>query len=192
MRLITVLFIMFVLTPVVCPAQQASRLEGCMDPKIIATMLGEMQQGKSRPISEERLRAMWPVELMDAEVNPPADRRSFRSDDRILRSHCQCCEIFSFNVRQAGGAATLELRGVTVNYSAHSRGTLVEMAKLFAQAVGLGAGDLKTVGAEQSQNYRWEKTEGQERRAYLIDLRLTREEGLWKMFFDTAFYVVEP
>ena len=191
MRLSALLYVMFVLTPVVCSAQQAGRLEGCVEPEIITTVLGEMRQENSRRISLEQFRAMWPTELVGAEVNPPPDSLSLRSKDRILKGHCQCCETFMFNVRQGGGATPLQLRGVTVNYSARGRATLVEMSRRFARAVGLGAADLKTVGAQQWQNYQWE-VKGEERRAYLIDLRFTREDGLWKMFFRTAFYVVEP
>lgn len=68
---------------------------------------------------------------------------------------------------------------------------LVAMAKLFGRAVGLGAADLKAIGSESSQDYQWEKIKGQERRLYVIELRFTREAGLWKMFFSTGFYVVE-
>lgn len=192
MRFIVVLYMMIVLTPVVCSAQQDRRLEGCVDPKIIATVLGAMRQDNSRPFSEAQFRAIWPIELGDAEVNPPANRRSFRSDDRILKGHCQCCEIFEFNVRQDGAATLLELRGVTVNYSTRRRDTLVAMAKLFARAVDLRPADLRTVGAESSQGYQWEKIKADERRAYVIDLRFTPEAGMWKMYFSTAFYVVEP
>jgi hypothetical protein len=191
MKLTAILYIMSMLIPVVCLAQQDRRLEGCVEPKIIATVLASMRQEKSRPISEEKFRAMWPTELADFEVDPPADSRSLRSDDRILKGHCECCEVFTFNLRQDGGATLLELDGVTVNYSAGRRDTLVAMAKLFAQSVGLRASDMKTIGAEQSQGYQWEKIKGKERRAYLIDLRFTREKGLWKMYFDTAFYIVE-
>lgn len=192
MRLFVVLCMMLVLTPVVCSARQDSRLEGCVDPAVIAKVLGEMRPDNSRPISVEQFRAMWPVELVGAEVNAPADRLSFRSNDRILKGHCQCCETFTFNVRAEGGNTPLQLRGVTVNYSARRRDALVEMAKLFAQSVGLGAADLKTVGAEQTQNYQWEKIKGDERRVYALDLGFTREDGLWKMHFNAAFYVVEP
>ncbi len=192
MRLTAILYMMIVLMPVVCSAQQASRLEGCVDPKIIATVLTSLRHEKSRTISEEQFRAMWPTELSDAEVNPPADRRSFQSNDRILKGHYECSEVFLFNVRPNGGTTPLELRGVIVNYSARRRDALVAMAKLFARSVELGAPDLRTVGAEQSQGYQWEKIKGEERRAYLIDLRFTRERGLWKMYFYTSFWVVEP
>jgi hypothetical protein len=183
---------MIVLMPVICSVQQGSRLEGCVEPKKIATVISEMRQDNSRPISEQQFRAMWPTELGDAEVDHPANSRSFRSDDRILKGHFQCGEVFTFNVRQDGGATPLELRSVIVNYSARRRDALVETAKLFARAIGLGQADLKTVGAESSQGYQWEKIKEKKRRAYSIDLRFTREEGLWKMYFSTAFYVVEP
>jgi hypothetical protein len=84
------------------------------------------------------------------------------------------------------------LHSATVNYTARRRGTLVAMAKLFGREVGLGAADLKTISAESSQDYQWERVKGQERRLYVIELRFTREAGLWKMFFSTGFYVVEP
>ena|SRR5205085_3851669 len=191
MRLIAVLYMMIVLTPVVCSAQQDSRLEGCVDPKIIAKVLGEMRQDSSRLISEEQVRAMWPIDLADVEVDSKISR-TLQSNDRIIKGRYQCSEDFTFNVRQEGGGTPLELRSVIVNYSAPRRDTLVAIAKLFAQSVGLGATDLKTIGAEQSQGYQWEKIKGKERRAYTIDLRFTREAGLWKIYFYTAFYVVEP
>ena len=191
MRLIAVLYMMIVLAPVVCSAQQDRRLEGCVDPEIIARVLGEMRQDNSRPISEEQFRAMWPTELADVEVDSKTSR-TLQSNDRIIKGRYQCSEDFTFNVRQDGGITPLELRSVIVNYSAHRRDTLVAMAKLFARAIGLRPADLETVGAEKSQGYQWEKIKGDERRAYLIDLRFTREGGLWKMYFSTAFFVVEP
>jgi hypothetical protein len=191
MRLNAILYVAIMLMPVVCTARQNGRLEGCVNQKKIATVLGEMRQENSRPISEEQFRAMWPIELADVEIGSKTSR-TLQSDDRILKGHCQCCEDFEFNVRQEGGAAPLELHGVIVNYSARRRGTLVEMAKLFARAVGLGEADLQTVGTKSSQDYQWEKIKGKERRAYVIELHFTREEGLWKMHFSTAFYVVVP
>jgi hypothetical protein len=192
MRLKAVLFMSMVLTPAVCPAQQEGRLEGCVDPQIIATVLGELRPENSRPLSVEQFRAMWPTELATADVKSTDNSLFFRSDDRILSNRCQCCESFRFKARQEGWAGPLVMQGVTVNYSARRRGTLAETAQLFARAVGLGAADLKTVGAEELQNYQWEKFKGEERRLYVIELRFTREEGLWKMFFSTTFHVVEP
>lgn len=191
MRLNAALYMMMLLTPVVCAAQQNSRLEGCAEPKVVARVLGIMRQDNSRPISVEQFRAMWPTELSDVEVGSETSR-TLRSDDRILKSHCQCCESFTFNVRQEGGIALLELHSATVNYSARRRDTLAATAKLLARAVGLGANDLKTVGTEPWQHYQWEKIKGPEHRLYVMELSFTREAGLWKMYFSTAFYVVEP
>lgn len=191
MRLNAVLYMMIMLTPVVCTAQQERRLEGCMPPGVIATLLGKMRQDNSRPISEEQVRAMWPIELADAEVASKTSR-TLQSSDRIIKGRYQCSEVFTFNIRQEGRVNLLELHGATVNYSARRRSTLVSMAKLFGRAMGLGPADLKTIGAESSQDYQWERIKGQERRLYVIELHFTREAGLWKMFFSTAFYVVEP
>lgn len=192
MKLLAILYLTFLVTPVVCAVQRSDRPEGCVDPKIIAKVLGEMRQENSRRMSVEQFRAMWPIELVSAEADPPPSRLSFQSNDRILRGHCQCCEVFTFKVSQDRGAAPLELQGVTVNYAKRDRDTLVVMAKLFAQAVGMENADVKTVGAKHSQNYQWQKTKGDERRLYSLDLRFTRKEHLWKMYFHAAFYVVEP
>jgi hypothetical protein len=74
MRFNAVLYMMIVLTPIVCTAQQDRRLEGCVAPKVIATLLGKMRQDNSRPISEEQVRAMWPIELADVEVDSKTSR----------------------------------------------------------------------------------------------------------------------
>lgn len=192
MRLRAVLFMSMALAPAVCAARQGGRLEGCVAPRVIATVLGELRPEKSRPLSVAQFRAMWPTELSAADVKSTDNSLFFQSDDRVLRSRCQCCESFKFRAGQEGWGGPLELQGVTVNYSARRRGALAEMAQLFARAVGLGAAELKTVGAEGSQNYQWDKFRGEERRRYVIELRFTRERGLWEMFFSTAFYVVEP
>ena len=192
MRLIVAVCVIIVLNPVMSLAQKDSRLEGCVDPAVIAKILSEMQQKNSRQFSVEQFRAMWPNELVDAEIDPSGRRRSLRSDDRILKSHCQCCEVFMFNLRPEGGTSAMQLRAVTINYSARSRDKLVEMTKLFARALDMREADLKTAGNEMSQSYQWEKTHGNERRAYLIDLKFTRNEGLWQLYFHTAFHVVEP
>lgn len=84
MRLNAVLYMMILLTPVVCTAQQDRRLEGCVEPEVIARLLGKMRQENSRPISEEQVRAMWPTELADAEVASKTSR-TLRSDDRIIK-----------------------------------------------------------------------------------------------------------
>src|ERR671926_445 len=115
MRLVAVLLLTLVLTPAACAARQGDRLEGCVAPRTIAAVLGEMRPENPRPLSAERRRA-----------------------------------------------------------------ALAEAAKLFAQAAGVGAADLKTVGAEARQDYRWEKFKGEERRLYTIDLGFAREAGLWK------------
>ena len=132
------------------------------------------------------------VELSEVDVKSTDDSRFLQSNDRILNGHYQCSEIFKVDAPEVSLDAPMKLRGVTVNYSARRRDTLAAAAKLFAQAVGLGEADLKTVGAESSQGYQWEKVNEKERRLYVVELRFAREDGLWKMYFSTAFYVVEP
>src|ERR1041385_9210327 len=73
-RLIALLYMTTVLTPVVCNARQDSRLEGCVDPEAIATVLGELRQERSRLLSVEQFRAMWPVELSDIQLNSKTSR----------------------------------------------------------------------------------------------------------------------
>lgn len=187
MKISAAIFAIVLLTPVLCAAQTEKRLEGCIDPQVIATVLGTMRQNNA--ISVERVRSMWPTELDDVEDS--AEVRSIRSNDRMLYNHCECCSGFSFLVRRGNGAPQERLYEATVNYSAHRRATLVALAKLFAGAVGLENKEVKTVGNQSSQDFSWDSFMG-ERRLYLIFIRFTRQAGLWKLFFSTSWHVVEP
>ena|SRR6266404_8501285 len=191
MKLNAVLCIAIALTPVVCVAQHERRLEGCVDPRIIATVLAKLRQSNSQAISVKQVRSMWPTELLDEETSKTS--HELQSKDRILKGNCQCCTDFEFTVHQEGGVTREELDGVAVNYSARRRETLVIMAKLFAKAVGLGKAGLRTVGHGSTEDYQWRTHKGSETRLYVIELRFTREAaGLWKMYFLPAWYFVEP
>ena len=191
MKLNAVLYVAIALTPVVCVAQHERRLEGCVDPRIIATVLVRMQPTSSPATSVAQVRSMWPTELSDEETSKTSHQ--LESKDRILRGNCQCCTDFEFTVHQEGGVTREELDGVTINYSARRRATLVIMAKLFAKAVGLGKTGLRTVGNGSTEHYQWMTHKGSETRLYVIEIRFTREAaGLWKMYFLPAWYFVEP
>src|ERR1700674_5022005 len=150
MRFNIVLYAVLALAPVLCNARVDQRLEGCVDPKTIVTLLAKMQQADSQGMSLEQIRSIWPTELADIECDAKVNR-SVKSDDRILKGHCQCCSVFSFKVQ--GGATNEQLVSVTINYSANRRDTLVSMAKDFGRASRLSEHDLKTVGAESAQSF---------------------------------------
>jgi len=190
MKLNAVLYIAIALTPLVGVAQQQTRLEGCVDPRLIAAVLARMPQTSSPTISVEEIRSLWPTELADVENTKT--HRSLESNDRVLKGQCQCGTEFLFNVHQEGVVTREELYSIIVNYSARRRDTLVIMAKLFAKAVGLGKPDLRTVGNGSTHDYQWLTNKRSETGAYVIELRFSREAGLWKMYFRTAWYLVEP
>ena len=191
MKFNAVLYIAIALTPVVCLAQHERRLEGCVDPRIIAKVLAKLQHTNSPATSAEQVCSMWPTELSDEETSKTS--HELESKDRILRGNCQCCTDFEFTVHQEGGVTREELDGVTINYSARHRETLVIMAKLFAKAVGLGKTGLRSVGNGSTEHYQWMTHKGSETRLYVIDLRFTREaRDLWKMYFLPGWFFVEP
>jgi hypothetical protein len=194
MRISAAIFAIVLVMPVLCAAQSEKRLEGCIDPQVIATVLSSMRQNNA--FSVERVRSMWPTDLNDvedsSEVNgKPILVRSIRSDDRKLYNHYECGTKFSFLVRPGNDSPRERLNDVTINYSAHRRATLVALAKLFAGAVGLESKEVKTIGNESSQDFSWDRFMD-ERRIYLIFIEFTREAGLWKLHFSTSWQVVEP
>jgi hypothetical protein len=192
MTLNVALCLILALAPVLGSIRVDRRLEGCVDPKTITTLLANMQQADSPGISLEQLRTIWPTELADIECDAKANR-SVKSEDRILKGHCECCSVFSFKVRrEQGGATSEQLVGATINYSASRRNKLVSLAKDFARASGLGESELKTVGTEVAQSFQWEASKGREPRVYVVEIRFTREVGLWKLYFSTGWYVLEP
>lgn len=190
MKLHVVLIIAILLTPVVCPAQQENRLEGCVDPRIIATVLGRLRQTGSQATSVEQVRSLWPAELTDTENTKTS--WTLESNDRILKGNCQCCSVFGFKLHQELGVTREEMNSVIVNYSARRRDTLVNMAKLFTKIVGLEKTGVRPVGNGSTQDYQWQTKKGSETRLYVIELRFAREAGLWKMYFSAGWYLVEP
>ena len=56
MKLNAVLYIAIALAPVVCVAQHERRLEGCVNPRIIATALAKMRHTNSEAISVKQVR----------------------------------------------------------------------------------------------------------------------------------------
>src|SRR5260221_11639 len=53
---LNVLYVVIALTPVVCVAQHERRLEGCVDPRIIARLLAKMQHTNSPALSVIEIR----------------------------------------------------------------------------------------------------------------------------------------
>src|ERR1051325_8109396 len=80
MRIGIAVFAVLLLAPILCNAQSEKRLAGCVDPQVIARVLGTMQHNDA--ISVKGVRAMWPNELSDSENSRTV--RSVRSDDRVL------------------------------------------------------------------------------------------------------------
>src|SRR5258707_13308239 len=115
MKLKAVLYLAIALTPVVCVAQHERRLEGCVDPRIIATILTKLQPTNSPTTSVAQVRSMWPAEMLDEETSKTSHQ--LESKDRILRGNCQCCTDFEFTVHQEAGVTREELDGVIINYS---------------------------------------------------------------------------
>jgi len=100
MKLILILYIMFAIAPVVCFAQSEKPPQGCVDPRIIATVLAKMTQANQQAISVKQVRSLWPAELTDVENT--ATSRSLRSEDRIIKGHCECCTDFRFKTGKLG------------------------------------------------------------------------------------------
>jgi hypothetical protein len=74
MKLNAVLYIVIALTPVVCLAQPERRLEGCVDPRIIATILTKLQHTNSPATSVEQVGSMWP-KWLDARLSVADEHR---------------------------------------------------------------------------------------------------------------------
>lgn len=166
------------------------RQEGCVDPKTIVTLLAKIRETNLQDIPLDRLRAMWPTELTDIECDSN-ESRSLISNDRIIDGHCQCCVVFEFKVQQKqDGTKSEQLHGVIVNYSTPRRNDLVNLAKRFALASGLRAGDVRTIGSAPTQSFQWDVATSKEKTVQVLELRFTREAGLWKLNFNRGSYVL--
>jgi hypothetical protein len=166
------------------------RHEGCVDPNIIVTLLTKIRETNWQDMPLDRLRSMWPTELADIECDSN-ESRSLSSNDRIINGHCQCCVVFEFKVqRKQDEAKSEQLHGVIVNYSTRRRSDVVNLAKRFALASGLREADLRMIGRGSTQSFQWEVTTSKERTVQVLELRFTRQVGLWKLNFNRGGYLL--
>ena len=191
MKLLPVFCAVLLLTVVPKGLSAEQPFEGCVAPNTIASLLTRIRERKWQGISVEWVRSNWPTELAGLEYTSES-AGSVISRDRTIKGHCQCCTSFDYTVEgKKGEASNARLRGLTINYSAHTRVELVRLAKTFASSSGLKPAELNTVGTEADQSFQWEADENGVRSAYVLTVRLSREERLWELYFDIARHVVE-
>jgi hypothetical protein len=191
MKLTLIFFITISIAPVVCFGQSERAREGCVDPKIIGAVLAKMTQANQQTTSVDQIRSLRPAELTDVENT--AENRTLRSLDRIIRGSWECCTDFLFKVAPDSGRSREDLYGIIVNYSTPRREALTDMAKMFAESVGLDTSDLRTVGRQSPQHYQWQSKQNGETILYVLECRFNHEaNGPWKMGLNFTRYVVEP
>jgi hypothetical protein len=137
------------------------RLEGCLDPAVLAKALAAINQMSWRGVSIERAREVWPTELtgfFDPSLRSDLSKglTSTWSDGRVIGGYKQCGEELTFATdRKRNGSATKRLDAIQIDYSARTREQVVTAARAFARAIELPNGKIATIGRDAQEDREW-------------------------------------
>jgi hypothetical protein len=139
------------------PGQVRDRpLEGCAGPEALRTALANLHKLDWRVASLNQVSSAWPSELAEKECDPSGCREVW-AQDRIIHGMSECCAVFDFSVQGTPSAPRTEWLGnLIVRYSVTQRMRAVELAKSFAEALGLDAADARQIGVADVVNFDWE------------------------------------
>jgi hypothetical protein len=105
------------------------------------------------------------------------------SKERVINSHCECCETFAFDVgRSSDGSSSEHLNNVIVHYSARSQERVVDAARELAKAVGVSNRDVAKVGDDSVQRYEWKDSRAHVQENYLLEVRFTHADRNWELY----------
>jgi hypothetical protein len=188
MRGAAVIVICFIALTCLTQPAMAQRLEGCSDPRSIATALRKLEKNDWKDMSFARLSKLWPTRLRPLDCDEKKACSSVVSEGRIISGEIECAEVFDFTITHRDDRAEEEqLRGITIHYTARTQDELLSATRLFSDAIGLSNGDKATIGKADSQRFEWEdKTFG--RQSAVLELRLVRMGAKWNLFFAFARY----
>jgi len=175
-----------ILVLVACGSSVASesRLVGCPNPDAIATAMSKLEQTDWHELTSTQVRAIWPENLNSVPCERDKGCRMLGSNGRIIENHCECCEVFDFDLKHDADD-TDELRNIIIHYSARDRQEVVGVAKKIARAVGLPDSKLATVGKNRIQKYEWQNSKGRATETDL-ELQFTRLGAVWEVYLALA------
>lgn len=167
-------------------------LKGCAEPSGLAGTLGILRQNDWHEMSIAWIEAKWPFALEALWDGSQRDHRLLESQSRIIRGHCECCEIFNFDITTDDrGKKTEHLQSVTIHYSTRERATAVRVASDFAKALGLANNEADTIGRGSAQNFQW--ADSSKRVLNALELRFAQKEDIWEIFLAISRdYVSRP
>jgi hypothetical protein len=152
--------------------------------------LAKVREAGWRNVSLSQLRSFWPTELVALDCDAHVCQ-SVRSEDRIVRSHCQCCATFYFDIKKdAGGSETEQLQNIVINYTSNNKDQLVATAKSLAEASGIKQSDLARIGRSPEQNFTWDEKDGT-KDLYGIELHIAPRGKLWELYFNMARHATD-
>jgi hypothetical protein len=78
-----------------------------------------------------------------------------------------------------------------INYSSRRRSETVAVAKNFAAALGLGKGELDSVGKDSVQDFHLDKVGRNGRELCASELRFTHQGDLWELYLNSGQNIPE-
>jgi hypothetical protein len=161
-------------------------LKGCARPEVLRTALANLHTLNWRTVSLDQVRSAWPAQLTGKECDSGGCREVL-AQDRIISGHRECCAVFSFRVQGTHDQPRTEwLDNVIVTYSVMQPLRAVELAKTFADAMGLGPAEAGHIAIDSAPHFHWDTVGARGPELSAIEVRINQRGDLWEIYLNSA------
>lgn len=132
-----------------------SRLEGCLNPTVIAAALEKLRDSRWEDMNVDRVQAIWPTKLFRVDCGSSLCTLTLTDKERIDESD-ECIDILHY--RGKPGSVPEELGNVGIHYAMSRRKDVIAAARVMAKAFGVPERDLAIQGKLLKQDYFWDSS----------------------------------
>jgi hypothetical protein len=159
---------------------QQTTLEGCSDLSKLTTATAQLVNSWWE-VTSDSLSDRWPDEIRALETAGSGGSGLFGTRSRVIKSECQCCEVFHFQSMKLKRRGTaVRLASMSVAYSTRSRTDTLDAGRELLSAFLYGASNprlLSDVGDIGNRRVEWEDpVEGV---LIWIETQTTRSTSAW-------------
>lgn len=166
----------------------ANRLEGCVDPQLLATGVGRLSDKNWNDVSSKDLVSSWPTHLESGCGDGPSPA-TIVGRDRVILGQIECGEVFDFDVVHTDGNETGHLRTITLHYTVSNKQEGASIAKLLAKAFGVSSSEIASIGSEDQQQF--QRQDKATNVLVVVDLRLKQIGTKWSLFVATSHFPLD-
>ena len=160
---------------------------GCAGSNALAASLKSVSNLDWDHIDETKLQSIWQTELGGIECSAGACQTTGRRD-RVINDKCQCCELFSFDIKRndKGDVTNERLHGMVIYYSTGTRNEILSDARTLAVAMGLSQSESATIDFKEHQEFNWKLGTSKQQEIALLNVHIYKQDGLWTVYLHLS------